>query len=40
MKRVCVLDVHKDSIFVCILGDEGIIYQNKFGVTEHIYCTL
>ena len=32
MKRVCGLDVHKDSIFVCILGDEGIIYQNKFGV--------
>ncbi len=32
MKRVCGLDVHKDSIFVCILGDEGIVYQNKFGV--------
>ena len=32
MKRVCGLDVHKDSIFVCILGDEGIIYQNKFEV--------
>lgn len=32
MKRVCGLDVHKDSIFVCILGDEEIVYQNKFGV--------
>ena len=32
MKRVCGLDVHKDSIFVCILGEDGIIYQNKFGV--------
>ena len=32
MKRVCGLDVQKDSNLVCILGDEGIIYQNKFGV--------
>lgn len=32
MKRVCGLDVHKDSIFVCILDEDGIIYQNKFGV--------
>ena len=32
MKRVCGLDVHKSSIFVCILDEDGIIYQNKFGV--------
>ena len=24
--------VHKSSIFVCILNEDGIIYQNKFGV--------
>ena len=32
MKRVCGLDVHKSSIFVCILNEDGIIYQNQFGV--------
>lgn len=32
MKRVCGLDVHKSSIYVCILDEDGIIYQNKFGV--------
>jgi transposase len=32
MKQVCGLDVHKDSVFVCVLNDEGVVYQEKFGV--------
>lgn len=32
MKRTCGLDVHKDSIFVCVLDESEKIYQNKFGV--------
>lgn len=30
--RACGLDVHKDSVFVCILADTGEIFQTKFGV--------
>ncbi len=27
------LDVHKDSIYLCIMGhDEAIIFENKYGV--------
>ena len=32
MRTVCGLDVHKDSIFVCILNENGILYQDKIGV--------
>ncbi len=32
MRQVCGLDVHKDSVFVCILNDEGIVFQGKYGV--------
>ena len=32
MRTVCGLDVHKDSIFVCILNENGILFQDKIGV--------
>ena len=32
MRQVCGLDVHKDSVFVCIINDEGVVFQEKFGV--------
>lgn len=32
MRTVCGLDVHKDSVFVCILNENGILFQGKFGV--------
>lgn len=32
IRQVCGLDVHKDSIFACILNENGVIYQEKFGV--------
>ena len=32
MRHVCGLDVHKDSVFVCILNEEGVVFQEKFGV--------
>lgn len=32
MKTVCGLDVHKDSVFVCILNENGVLFQEKFGV--------
>ena len=32
MRTVCGLDVHKDSVFVCILNENGILFQEKFGV--------
>ena len=32
MRTVCGLDVHKDSIFVCILNVNGILFQDKIGV--------
>ena len=31
MRTVCGLDVHKDSVFVCILNENGILFQEKFG---------
>ena len=31
MKRYCGLDVHKDSVFVCIMDENGIVFQKKFG---------
>lgn len=30
--RACGLDVHKDSLFVCILTEDGELFQEKFGV--------
>ena len=32
MRQVCGLDVHKDSVFVCIINENGIVFQEKFGV--------
>ena len=32
MRNVCGLDVHKDSVFVCVLNEEGVIFQEKYGV--------
>lgn len=32
MRRVCGLDVHKDSIFCCISDENGVVFQEKFGV--------
>ena len=32
MERYCGLDVHKDSVFVCIMDENGIVFQEKFGV--------
>ena len=32
MKNVCGLDVHKDSVFVCVLNGEGVVIQEKYGV--------
>ena len=35
MRTVCGLDVHKDSIFVCIVNETGVLFQEKFGVLTH-----
>ena len=32
MRNVCGLDVHKDSVFVCVLNEDGVIFQGKYGV--------
>ena len=32
MRHVCGLDVHKDSVLVCILNEKGVVFQEKFGV--------
>ena len=32
MKQVCGLDVHKDSVFVCILNENGVVFKEKYGV--------
>lgn len=32
MRQVCGLDVHKDSIFACILNKNGVVFQEKYGV--------
>ena len=32
MRIVCGLDVHKDSIFLCILSSTGEIFEKKDGV--------
>ena len=35
MRAVCGLDVHKDSVFLCILHDSGEIFEKVFGVLTH-----
>ena len=35
MRTVCGLDVHKDSVFLCILHDSGEIIEKVFGVLTH-----
>ena len=32
MRRVSGLDVHKDSVFLCIVDDDGVVFQSKYGV--------
>ena len=32
MRQVCGLDVHKDSVFVCIFNENGVVFQDKYGV--------
>lgn len=32
MRQVCGLDVPKDSIFACILNENGVVFQEKYGV--------
>ncbi len=32
MRIVCGLDVHKDSIFLCIMSSTGEIFEKKYGV--------
>lgn len=32
MRTVCGLDVHKDSVFCCISDENGVVFQEKFGV--------
>lgn len=39
MKTVCGLDVHKDSVFLCIMHENGEKIQEKFGVlTDELEC--
>ena len=33
MRTVCGHDIHKDSIFMCILDDQGKKIEEKFGVS-------
>ena len=40
MKTVCGLDVHKDSVFCCILHADGQKIQHKFGVLTEELMTL
>ena len=40
MKTVCGLDVHKDSVFCCILCANGEKIQHKFGVLTEELVTL
>ena len=32
MRQVCGIDVHKDSVFARILNENGVVFQEKFGV--------
>ena len=35
MRAVCGLDVHKDSVYLCILCETGEIFENVYGVLIH-----
>ena len=35
MRAVCGLDVHKDSVYLCILCETGEILENVYGVLTH-----
>ena len=35
MKSVCGLDVHKDSVYLCILNEFGELIKNVFGVLTY-----
>ena len=35
MRTVCGLDVHKDSVYLCILCDTGEFFENVYGVLTH-----
>ena len=35
MRSVCGLDVHKDSVFLCILCETVEIFENVYGVLTH-----
>ena len=35
MKSVCSLDVHKDSVYLCILNEFGELIKNVFGVLTY-----
>ena len=32
MRRVSGLDVHKDTVFLCIVDDDGVVFRSKYGV--------
>jgi hypothetical protein len=36
MRIVCGLDVHKDSVFVCILNEKGEKFEAKYGVFVYV----
>ncbi len=40
MKTVCGLDIHKDSIFMCILDEQGKKSERKFRVSTREIKTL
>ena len=40
MRRVCGLDVHKDSVFMCILSENGEKVQEKYGILTKELDTL
>mgnify|MGYP004526895227 FL=1 len=40
MKAVCGLDVHKDSIFLCILHSDGELFEQVFGVFRYRLLSL
>jgi hypothetical protein len=31
MRAVCGLDVHKDSVYLCVLSEEGELFDKVFG---------
>ena len=35
MRAVCGLDVHKDTVYLCILCSDGLIFEKVYGVLTH-----